>query len=239
MCGRYALTTPPDVLAALFGLTKGPAMKPRYNIAPTQIVPIVRAGEAGGREMVVVRWGLIPSWAKDPAIGNRMINARSESAATKPAFRSAFRHRRCLVPADGFYEWRKLDSGKQPYLIRRADGEPMALAGLWESWTNKTDADETIESCTVLTTDANETLSDLHDRMPVILEPESFDAWLDPEQQDAAALTAMLEPAAAGILAFHPVSRRVNSPKNDDAKLLEPAPEPVDGKPAEEPGLFT
>ena len=213
MCGRYALTTPPDVLAALFELTKLPALKPRYNIAPTQSVPIVRDGPDGGREMTVVRWGLIPSWAKDPAISGRMINARSETASEKPAFRAAFRHRRCIVPADGFYEWRKLDGGKQPYYIGRADGRPMALAGLWESWTNHENAGEMIESCAILTTSANETISELHDRMPVILEPESIAAWLNPAAEGTAALAELLEPAAAGVLEFFPVSRRVNSPR--------------------------
>ncbi len=221
MCGRYALTTPPQVLAALFKLGDKylPAM--RYNIAPTQTVPIVVQRADGSREMMQMRWGLIPSWAKDATIGNRMINARSESAAEKPAFRSAMRSRRCLVPVSGFYEWQQRDGRKQPYYIRRADGQPMALAGLWESWVDKSSGEE-VNTFTILTTSANEQIASLHDRMPVIIDPKDFDHWLDPREHDSSKVVPLLRPAAGSVLEMHPVSKRVNTPKNDDATLIEP-----------------
>jgi putative SOS response-associated peptidase YedK len=235
MCGRYALTTPSGVLAALYRLANKLDYEPRYNVAPTQIVPVIMQGsggggeEPGGREIVPMRWGLIPSWAKDPSIGSRMINARSESAAEKPAFRQAFRLRRCVVPASGFYEWRKLGAKKQPYFIARADGQPLSLAGLWEMWTDHASGKE-VKTFTILTTNANDMLRPLHDRMPVVLEPEECDRWLDPEEGDAGKLSAMLKPAADGVLAVHPVSPRVNSPANDDPLLVEPIqPSPVKG----------
>jgi putative SOS response-associated peptidase YedK len=195
-----------------------------------------------------MQWGLIPSWAKDPSIGSRMINARGETAAEKPSFRSAFKRRRCLVPASGFYEWKKLNevkgkggrAAKQPFYIYRADEQPLVMAGLWESW-NDPEIGKPLVTYSILTTDANAQLRELHDRMPVILEPEHFDAWLDPEQEDAASLQSLLKPAAAGVLAMHPVSTRVNSPKNDEASLLEPisASDQNDGDPGNStPSLF-
>lgn len=233
MCGRYALTTPPQVLAALFELHgKRQKATSRYNVAPTQTVPVVVQRDDGEREMVQMRWGLVPSWAKDEKIGNRLINARSETAAEKPSFRAAMKQRRCLVPVTGFYEWQKRRGGsKQPFYIHRADGEPIALAGLWESWTNR-DNGEVLETFTILTTTANDAIAALHDRMPVIVEPEDFQRWLDPSTKDAAALIDLLQPAADGVLTMHPVSSRVNTPKNDDASLIEPVPEGDDAAPS-------
>ena len=228
MCGRYALTTSADVLAQLFRAAINFELRHRYNIAPTQVAPVARAGggEKREREVAGLQWGLVPSWAKDPSIGSRMINARCETAAQKPSFRSAFKRRRCLVPASGFYEWKKLEPGrkssaKQPFYIYRADEQPLVMAGLWESWKDP-GSGTPLETYSILTTGANDQLRDLHDRMPVILEPEQFDAWLDPEQDDAGSLQSLLRPAADGVLTMHPVSPRVNSPKHDEPSLLEP-----------------
>jgi putative SOS response-associated peptidase YedK len=233
MCGRYALVTPADVLAKLFELTSGPggiigAWSARYNIAPTHMVPVVRADEEGGRRIDLLKWGLIPSWAKDASIGARMINARSETAAEKPSFRAAFARRRCIVPVDGFYEWKKTESGKQPVYIHRADGMPLAFAGLWEHWMRE---DEVIESFTICTTDANATLRDVHDRMPVILEAADFTRWLDPRVTDGSAVAPLLRPAPDELLAMHPVSTRVNRVQNDDAGLIAEAEEIPEKKP--------
>ncbi len=182
MCGRFTLTDPDQDLAVQFNLPDIPDMQPRYNIAPTQPVAAVRVSPASMvREMALLHWGLIPFWAKDRKIGNRMINARSETVAEKPAFRAAFKRRRCLVAADGFYEWQKQDGGKQPYYIRRHDGRPFAIAGLWESW--KSEDEAVIESCTLLTTTPNELIRPLHNRMPVILHPKDYDLWLDLETE--------------------------------------------------------
>ena len=179
MCGRFLLHTPVDTLQRAFGFAERPNLRPRYNIAPTQTVPIVRQKDGGGRELALVRWGLIPSWAKEAGIGGRLINARAETVAEKPAFRGAFRKRRALVPADGFYEWRKRegDRPKQPLLVRRRDGQPFAFAGLWEHWRGP---EGEVETCTILTTEANAALAPIHDRMPVILDPACYDRWLDP-----------------------------------------------------------
>lgn len=217
MCGRYLLHTPLDVLQGTFGFAERPNLQPRYNIAPTQTVPIVRRREDGaGRELALVRWGLIPPWAKDPAIGSRMINARAEGIAAKPAFRAAFRKRRCLVPADGFYEWRKQAGGKQPMLIRRRDRSSFAFAGLWESWQG---SDGPLQTCTIITTEANDLLATIHDRMPVILATDDHERWLDPSRADGEDL---LRPCPAGWLDAVPVSTRVNTPRHDDPGLIEP-----------------
>ncbi len=173
------------------------------------------------RELALARWGLVPFWAKDLAIGNRMINARGETVAGKPAFRAAFRKRRCLVPADGFFEWQKTADGKQPWYIRDAGGEPMALAGLWELW-DPPDGGEPLASCTIITTGANEFMRPLHDRMPVILDAPAREAWLAPDATPEQ-LEPLLVPAPDGILEAWPVSRRVNSPFNEDSSLVEPA----------------
>jgi len=203
MCGRYTLRANPKLVAEEFGLFDTPDLSPRFNIAPTQSVPVVRLlpGEER-RHLVFLRWGLIPSWADDIAIGNRSINARSETAASKPTFRKAFRSRRCLIVADGFYEWLKTGKHKQPYCIQLKSQRPFAMAGLWEQWHKQ---DQPIESCTILTTDANELVAPIHDRMPVILRPEDYAAWLDPACQDVDKLQLMLKPFAAGLMTLEPV----------------------------------
>lgn len=239
MCGRYALTTSPQMLADLLGIHRFASnLKPRYNIAPTQAVPAVRCDAEGQRELVDLHWGLIPPWAKDRSIASRMINARSESVDEKPAFRSAFRRRRCVVPADGFYEWKKQGRAKQPFLVRRVDGTPMLLAGLWEKWVDS-QTGEVVESCTILTTDPNKKLAELHNRMPAVLDSQETEIWLSCEQQDAAKLKALLRPAPDAWFAMHPVSTEVNSPANDSPALIEPVD--VNQPPPEqkgEPSLF-
>ena len=193
----------------------------RYNIAPTQMISCVTESDVG-RRTTQFRWGLVPSWAKDLAIGNRMINARGETVDSKPSFRSAFSKRRCLIPADGYYEWKKVSDGKQPYLIHQHDDEPLAMAGLWEENTKASADCTSIRSCTIITTEANKTTSDIHDRMPVFLDESNFDQWLDPNYRDADQLKSLLIPAAEDLLRYDLVSRRVNSVKHDDASCVEP-----------------
>jgi len=210
-----------DEIAEIFQLPELPPLEPRYNIAPTQETLVVRRlPESTSREAARLRWGLIPSWAKDSAIGSRLINARSESAAEKPAFRRAFRQRRCLVPTDGFYEWQHGGARRQPFLIRLLKPKPFALGGLWETWTNP--AGETLETFTILTTAANDVVRPLHDRMPVILDPRSFDLWLDPALRDPERLKPLLRPFPADALVAVPVSPMVNDPHNEGAQCLEP-----------------
>jgi len=225
MCGRYSLTTPEEALRQLFDC-EVPArnLQPRYNIAPTQLAPIVRlAADTDGRELALLRWGLIPAWAKDPAIGNRMINARAETAASKPSFRDAFRRRRCLVLADGFYEWQRDGDAKQPYRICREDGQPFAFAGLWERWQGPAQGGDTvIESFTILTTDADERLRPIHHRMPVILSGEHYGAWLDAAATAMEVAQALLAAGTSTGLGAYKVSRHVNSPRNDDAACFAP-----------------
>jgi putative SOS response-associated peptidase YedK len=220
MCGRYTLTTPPDVLARAFCVPSVPPLPPRYNVAPTQPVLIVR--KAADREAELARWGLIPSWAADPSIGNRLINARAETVADKPSFRAAFRQRRCLVPATGLYEWQKQGKYKQPYHVRRKDGEPFAFAGLWERWQEP--GGEPIDSCTILTTEANDLMRPLHDRMPVILAPVDYDRWLDQGRHDREELCSLLAPCPSELLVAFPVSSYVSNAKNEGPKCLEPVP---------------
>ena len=221
MCGRFTLATPDPSVAELLDLSTEPSLEPRYNIAPTQPVLILRTPQVRQvRELEPLRWGLIPSWAKDAAIGARMINARSETAARKPSFRAAFRYRRCLVPADGFYEWQGTGRGKQPHHIRMKDGRPFAFAGLWECWQGPDGA--VIESCTVLTTTPNELVAPLHDRMPVILPASSFALWLDPEVSDPAGVQPLLIPYQADEMVAHAVGRQVNNPRNEDPGCIQP-----------------
>ena len=220
MCGRYSLTTPVEAVGRLFEVAERPNLPPRYNIAPSQEAPGVHSDAAGGRVLAPMRWGLIPSWAKEAKIGYRMINARAETVAEKPAYRSAFRHRRCLVPADGFYEWRKLGTSKQPYRITRADGAPFAFAGLWERWRAPDGA--LIDSFTIITTVANDLLRPIHDRMPVILDPADHGPWLDTDGVAPAAAARRLVACADAELAAVAVSTRVNSPKNDDPACIAP-----------------
>jgi putative SOS response-associated peptidase YedK len=220
MSGRFTLRTSGKAVADFFGLSEIPDLPARFNIAPTQPVPAVRVGpEHESRELALLRWGLIPAWAADPIIGSRMINARADTLATKPAFRKAFRQRRCLVVANGFYEWKTLNGRKQPYYIRLQDGGPFAFAGLWERWNR---GDSPIDSCTIFTTDANELGGSIHDRTPVILDPADYDLWLDPDVQDAKRLEPLLVPYTSEALAAWPVSTRVNNPKVDDPKCIEP-----------------
>ena len=216
MCGRYELHTQPAALALAFGVPFPPQMRPRYNIAPMQDVPIIRRSAAGERELVDVRWGLVPRWAKDPTIGNRMINARAETLAEKPSFRTALKKHRCLLPADGFYEWKQTASGaKQPIHIGMKDGAPFAFAGLFERWLSP--AGEVLDTCTIITTRSNALLAPFHDRMPVIVAPVAFDRWLDVANEDTAELFA---PFPADAMTYYPVSVRVNSVRNDDARLI-------------------
>ncbi|MBI5248166.1 MAG: SOS response-associated peptidase [Desulfomonile tiedjei] len=213
--------TPGKSLVERFGLEEVPDLKPHYSIAPKQVVVIIRLDrDTLQRRLARVKWGLIPFWAKDSSIGNRLINARAESASQKPAFRSAFKTRRCLVPADGFYEWKKRGGKqKQPYLVRIADGSPFAFAGLWESWTGPDG--ETIESCTILTTDANDLTRPIHDRMPVILHPKDYDLWLDPEVKDLELLKPLLRPYPSAEMKVEPVSPRVNKATYDAPDCVE------------------
>jgi putative SOS response-associated peptidase YedK len=218
MCGRYTLKTPAEALAQQFDLAETPDLTPRYNIAPTQQVAVVRADQAG-RSCELMSWGLIPSWAKDPAIGGKLINARSETAAEKPSFRSAMRQRRCLVLADGFYEWQaSAGKGKQPFYFTLADEQPFAMAGLWEAWSAPDGS--TRHTCTILTTSANELLTPIHDRMPVILPPEAYARWLDPGMRHAEALYDLLGPFPADAMRARPVSTLVNRVANNGPELI-------------------
>jgi putative SOS response-associated peptidase YedK len=220
VCGRYTLSTPGEEVAELFALASAPRLEPRYNIAPTQQVAVVRAA-GGDRELVLLRWGLIPSWAKDEKIGYRMINARSETVAAKPSFRAAFAARRCLLVADGFYEWQRVGKTKQPFHMRMKDERPFGIAGLWELWRK---GERPIESCALITTAANRQLAAIHPRMPAILAPEQFDAWLDPHERDASTLAAMLQPYDSEALESLPVGQAVNNPRNQGPECIEPLP---------------
>lgn len=221
MCGRFTLASPGEIVAEMFELTEPPAIQPRYNIAPTQPAPVVRFdAAAGARRFDLLHWGLIPAWAKEPSIGNRMINARSETAAQKPSFRTAMKRRRCLIVADGFYEWQKVRGGKQPWCIRSADGRPFAMAGLWEHFSGADGTD--IESCTILTTTPNDVLKPIHDRMPVILGEADYTAWLDPAIDSVEPVAPLLRPCSSEALTAYRVSTHVNRPANDDPKCAAP-----------------
>lgn len=234
MCGRFTLTASPEALQAQFALPEAPQLAPRYNIAPTQPVAIVRtSAKDGQREWTHVQWGLVPSWAKDPSIGARMINARAETVAEKPSFRAAFKRRRCLVPASGFYEWKKVGKRKQPYYITvqngatgNADAPPFAIAGLWEYWEGADGS--ALETCTLITTDANEALGELHNRMPVIIAPDEYDVWLGEvvdNQEDPTFLSQLqhlLRPYPATKTQFHPVSTYVNNARHEGADCIQP-----------------
>jgi len=219
MCGRFSLTLSFKDLRDYFLLNEGFDPEARYNIAPSQDVAAVRL-EEGHRRLVSLHWGLIPFWADDLKIGYRTINARSETAHKTPSFRAAFRSRRCLIPASGFYEWEKKQGTKQPYFIYRTDGKPMAFAGLWEHWEDK-EGKEVIESGTILTTDAADPVARLHDRMPVILEPKDFDLWLAPKEQNIDLLRKLLKPAASEVLSIYAVSKYVNKAGNEGERCVE------------------
>lgn len=223
MCGRYGLATQKSDLAARFDAIVLHDVAARYNIAPSQPVLIARADRSQADRRVVhhVQWGLIPSWADDPAIGSRMINARGETAATRPAFRSAMKHRRCLVPASGFYEWRKGSKPRQPFWIHMDGGETFAFGGLYEHWTGPNG--EQVDSCTILTTTPNELIEPVHDRMPMIVAPDDYARWLDSDVQDAEEVEDLIRPYPSEGMDAYPVGLAVNSPAVDDPSLIEPA----------------
>jgi putative SOS response-associated peptidase YedK len=236
MCGRFTLRASAKDISDLFAVDVQLELLPRYNVAPTQDVLAIRAAEepsgAIQRKAVKLRWGLIPSWANDPSIGASLINARAETVATKPAFRSAFKKQRCLVVADGFYEWKKLAKGKQPFYITRADGKPFAFAGLYEHWRH---GELKIDSCTIITTNANETVRELHNRMPVILSEMDFSKWLDPRQAEATRLQQFLKPLPEDELILNPVSTLVNKPSYDQPDCIESiTAEPAPTEPSRE-----
>ncbi|URD48778.1 SOS response-associated peptidase [Chroococcidiopsis sp. CCNUC1] len=218
MCGRFTLSQPAEAIASTFQLSLIPELAPRYNIAPTQPVPTILS-DGDRRRFQMLRWGLIPSWAKDASMGAKMINARAETVAEKPAFRSAFRRRRCLVVADGFYEWQSQKGKKQPFYFRLQDGQPFAFAGLWETW--QAPDGEKIDSCTLLTTTANSLLRSVHDRMPVILKPEDYNQWLDPQIQEPDELQPLLQPYSSEAMVSYPVSTKVNKPTNDSLECID------------------
>ncbi|MCP4779803.1 MAG: SOS response-associated peptidase [Hyphomicrobium sp.] len=224
MCSRYSLTSPPEAVRAYFRYDNEAVFPPRYNIAPSQPVAIVRDTHNGGRELALVRWGLIPSWVKDPREFRMMINARSENAAEKPSFRAAMRHRRCLVPTDGFYEWTGAAGAKRPHLVRQREYGPMAMAGIYEHWQGA-DGSE-MESMAILTTAANQSMSNLHDRMPVIIAPEHFDAWLDCSSGSAEVILALLHAPPEDLLQIVEVSRKLNNPRNEGPEVQEPVSNP-------------
>jgi putative SOS response-associated peptidase YedK len=223
MCGRYIITSPPAAIRALFAYPEQPNFPPRYNVAPTQPIPVVRLAQ-GERHFALVRWGLMPGWVKDPKAFSLVINARGDNVLDKPAFRSAMRYRRCLIPADGFYEWRETGHGpRRPFLVRRKDGLPFAFAGLWESWMGPNG--EEMETAAIVTTEANNSLRHIHPRMPVILAPEAHALWLDCRNVDAETAAAMIAPAPDALLEAYPVSLAINRVANDDARLIEPLTE--------------
>ena len=226
MCGRFNLHTPIHQWAQLFLPELDPEDAPlddppRYNIAPTQFIAAIREDEDKRRELVMLRWGLVPFWAKDIKIGSRSINARSETAATKPMFRSSFEKRRCLIPVDGFYEWERKAKGKLPHYIYAADNKPLPVAGLWSSW-NDPETDERVLTCTILTTSPNDLLSSIHDRMPVVLPRDQWASWLNPDNNDTDALQQLMVPYPAALMAEHPVSTLVNKVANNVPELITP-----------------
>jgi len=217
MCGRFALRTPTKKLAEEFRVEEAPTVKARYNIAPTQSILAVRQSD-DGREAVVLKWGLIPSWAKDDSMSARLINARSETVTEKPAFREAFKRSRCIIPADGFYEWQRTEGKKQPFFFSMRDERMFGFAGLWDRW--KEEGGKVIESCTILTTEANEVLLPVHDRMPVILHHETYDEWLNTDVRALESLKELLRPYPSSEMTSYPVSARVNNPRNQGEELI-------------------
>ncbi|HEY0079550.1 MAG TPA: SOS response-associated peptidase [Pyrinomonadaceae bacterium] len=220
MCGRFTQRKPAKALEGHFGV-EVPETRPSFNIAPTQNVLAIRGGDAG-RDAAWLKWGLVPAWAKDASVGARLINARSETVAEKPSFREAFKKRRCLIPADGFYEWQRTGGRKQPYFFRMKDDRPFGFAGLWERWEGEDG--RVLDSCTILTTEANEVLLPVHDRMPVILHPEEYALWLEAGERERALLKELLRPYPADEMVSYPVSALVNSPGNRGAELIAEAP---------------
>lgn len=228
MCGRYSQRQPAEVIAQAFDVDNVPALEPRYNIAPTQPVStVLQPSDSKNRQFKMMRWGLIPKWSKDSKIGAKLINARAETVAEKPAFKSAFRKRRCLVLADGFYEWQQQENTKQkqPYYFHLKDEQPFAFAGLWEQWQDA--SGEVIDSCTLLTTDANELMRPIHNRMPVILNPNDYERWIDPEVKEPERLQPLLRPYSTQEMIAYPVSTTVNRPSNDNAECIKSAEAPL------------
>ena len=221
MCGGFTLRTPKERIKKEFGLHEEPPVEARYNIAPTQSILAVRE-IADERESVLLKWGLIPSWAKDDSMSARLINARSETAAEKPAFREAFKRSRCIIPADGFYEWKREGKGKQPFFFSLRDERLFGFAGLWDRWKNEDG--KVIESCTILTTEANEALRPVHDRMPVILHPETYGEWLVDDMRSTISLRELLRPYPSTEMIAYPVSADVNSPRNQGEELISRLP---------------
>ena len=218
MCGRFTRTPSPVEYARLFGVDTSLHLKPQYNIAPSQDILACRTNQDGKRELTLLHWGLIPSWAKKPKTEYSMINARAETVATKPAFRHAFKRQRCLIAADGFYEWKQTEHGKQPYYIFLKEHQPFAFAGLWEHWEGE--GHKPIDSCTIIVTAANNAIEAIHDRMPVILPPMAYDEWLDPEVTDKDRLQELLAPYPAEEINMYPVSKFMNSAKNSDSRCI-------------------
>ena len=232
MCGRYVAAAPPSEIAKYFGAAtlSETVLEPSFNVAPTnEVYAVVERDDE--RVLDHFRWGLVPLWAKDLAIGSKMINARSEGIATKNAYRHAFRKQRCIIPADGFFEWKVIqgEKRKQPMFIHRVDGEPLAFAGLWETWRGPDRDGDPLYTCTIITTSANETMAPVHDRMPVILPPDLWEQWLDPDMRDTDELVKFLKPAPASLLTLYPVSTAVNNVRNKGVEILVPkadVPEP-------------
>lgn len=221
MCGRYSLTSSIESLSNMFGTDWTSPFKPRYNIAPTQQALVVRTSPSDNKLHIDhLKWGLIPSWAKDPSIGNHMINARSEKVDEKPSFKSALKHRRCIIPASGFYEWQAVGGKKHPSYFKLKDSEIMMFAGIWDHW--KTPDGEVIETFSILTTSSNELIKPLHDRMPVILDPEYKDIWLDSQLSEPGQLKCLLLPLKSDLMEMYPVSDLVNSPRNDTSECIQP-----------------
>ena len=227
MCGRYVITSPADAVRALFDHDERPNFPPRYNVAPTQPIPIVRLVD-GKRSFALVRWGFLPAWMKDPRRFSLLVNARGESVLDKPSFRNAMHRRRCLIPADGFYEWRAVQVGapKRPYFVRPKSGGPIVFAGLWETWVGPNG--EEIDTAAIVTTQANRALAVVHDRMPVVVEPQAFNLWLDCANVDAMTAAALIVPAAEDLFECYEISPAVNRVANDSAQLVEPAPAVAD-----------
>lgn len=231
MCGRYVITTAPEAIRRLFGYAEQPTFPPRYNIAPTQPIPVVRLVE-GRRSFALVRWGLIPSWVKDPRTFSLLVNARGESVLDKPAFRNGMRRRRCLVPADGFYEWKAEGARKRPYFVRPAAGGPVAFAGLWECWIGPNG--EEVETACIVTTEANRILRPIHDRMPAVIPEEAFDMWLDCARVDGETAAALLTPAPERLFEVYEVSTAVNRTAEDSPALVVPLVARPEPPPADE-----
>lgn len=220
MCGRFDLHLPKELLAEILGISILKDIQPRYNIAPTQQVAVIRTYPDGTRHLDLLKWGLIPSWAKDPSIGSKMINARSETVHEKPAFRNALKYHRCIIPANGFYEWRVVGGKKKPLYVKLKDNSPMLFAGLWDHW--KAPEGNVIESCTIMTTTTNELIKPLHDRMPVILDTDVMDLWLNPHVHNPEQLKPLFKPYPSDLMEMYPVSDIVNSPKNDNPECIIP-----------------